>query len=117
VSERIGRYPVDAIVDFSGPGSIFTYGGDVRCRHPMFVSAVSAWEDSLLSFARRHGGTPRSDLRVPLPDREVTHESIAREAFRTGAAFAIGKPAGSETGFHTFDDLLMRRFRCQLTNA
>lgn len=104
-------------MDFSGRGSIFTYGGDVRRRQLMLVSAVSAWEDSLLSFARRHGGTPRSDLWFPLPDRQVTHESIRREAFRTGAAFAIGKPGDCETGFYTFDDLLMRRFRCQLTNA
>lgn len=43
----------------------------------------------------------------------LVHESIRREAFGTGAAFALGELADCDAGFYTFDDLLMRRLRAQ----
>lgn len=44
----------------------------------------------------------------------LVHESIRREAFGTGAAFALEVLAGCEIGFYTFDDLLMQRIRQDL---
>lgn len=51
-SDWLDRYPVDAIVDFSTPDSIYTYGDDIRRRQFMLVSAISAYEGSHLSFTR-----------------------------------------------------------------
>jgi 4-hydroxy-tetrahydrodipicolinate reductase len=45
----------------------------------------------------------------------ITHESIRREAFGTGAAFALGELSKQPYGFYTFDDLLMTMIREQLT--
>ena len=44
----------------------------------------------------------------------LTHESIRREAFGTGAAFALTQLADCENGFYTFDDLLLRLMRKEL---
>lgn len=47
----------------------------------------------------------------------LTHESIRREAFGTGAAFALMQLTDCENGFYTFDDLLLRLMRTELLNA
>lgn len=47
----------------------------------------------------------------------LIHESIRREAFGTGAAFALSELQHCNKGFYTFDDLLMRRVRKHLTSA
>ena len=44
----------------------------------------------------------------------LIHDSIRREAFGTGAAFALTHLAGCDNGFYTFDDLLMRVMRAEL---
>lgn len=44
----------------------------------------------------------------------LVHESIRREAFGTGALFAVQALAECDKGFYTFDDVLMTRIRAQL---
>jgi 4-hydroxy-tetrahydrodipicolinate reductase len=43
----------------------------------------------------------------------LVHDSIRREAFGTGAVFALKELAQCPVGFYTFDDLLRRRIRDQ----
>lgn len=50
----------------------------------------------------------------PYQTVRLIHDSIRREAFGTGAAFALSELADCAKGFYTFDDLLMRRLRKQL---
>lgn len=44
----------------------------------------------------------------------LIHDSIRREAFGTGAAYALQELEQRSTGFYTFDDLLMASIREQL---
>ncbi len=44
----------------------------------------------------------------------LTHESIRREAFGTGVAFALSQLANFSNGFYTFEDILMRLARSEL---
>ncbi len=44
----------------------------------------------------------------------LIHDSIRREAFGTGAAFALQELAQRESGFYSFDDLLLQKIRSQL---
>jgi 4-hydroxy-tetrahydrodipicolinate reductase len=50
----------------------------------------------------------------PYQTVRLIHNSIKREAFGTGAAFALSELATCQKGFYTFDDLLERRLRSQL---
>lgn len=50
----------------------------------------------------------------PYQTVRLVHDSIKREAFGTGAAFALGELATCATGFYTFDDLLLQKMRSQL---
>ncbi len=50
----------------------------------------------------------------PYQTVRLIHDSIRREAFGTGAAFALSQLAHAEPGFYTFEDLLMRSVREQL---
>lgn len=45
----------------------------------------------------------------------ITHEAIRREAFGTGAAFALSQLVNCANGFYTFDDLLLQLIRAELT--
>ncbi|MFZ2297893.1 MAG: dihydrodipicolinate reductase C-terminal domain-containing protein [Aquabacterium sp.] len=185
----LDAHPVDALVDFSTAESIHLYGEEVRKRHLTLVSAISAYSDESLAYARTLGeqarvlcspnitlginflilsarmlrgiapfadveileqhfrekpemsGTARkiaqtldldndriTSLRLggivglhevifgfPHQTVRITHESIRREAFGTGAAFALGELSKRPYGFYTFDDLLMTMIREQLT--
>lgn len=187
--EWLDAHPVDALVDFSDADTIHLYGEDVRKRHLTLVSAISAYSDESLAYARSLGeqarvlcspnitlginflilsarmlrgiapfadveileqhfrekpemsGTARkiaktldldhdriTSLRLggivglhevifgfPHQTVRITHESIRREAFGTGAAFALGELSKQPYGFYTFDDLLMTMIREQLT--
>mgnify|MGYP005613138281 FL=1 len=187
--EWLDAHPVDALVDFSDADTIHLYGEEVRKRHLTLVSAVSAYSDESLAYARSLGeqarvlcspnitlgtnflilsarmlrgiapiadgeileqhfrekpemsGTARkiaktldldhdriTSLRLggivglhevifgfPHQTVRITHESIRREAFGTGAAFALGELSKQPYGFYTFDDLLMTMIREQLT--
>lgn len=50
----------------------------------------------------------------PYQTVRLIHDSIKREAFGTGAAFALGELATCAKGFYTFDDLLLAKMRSQL---
>lgn len=50
----------------------------------------------------------------PYQTVRLTHDSIRREAFGTGAAFALGELALCDAGFYTFEDLMMKKLREQL---
>lgn len=187
--EWLDAHPVDALVDFSDADTIYLYGEEVRKRHLTLVSAISAYSDESLAYARSLGeqarvlcspnitlginflilsarmlrgiapfadveileqhfrekpemsGTARkiaktldldhdriTSLRLggivglhevifgfPHQTVRITHESIRREAFGTGAAFALGELSKQPYGFYTFDDLLMTMIREQLT--
>lgn len=47
----------------------------------------------------------------PYQTVRIIHNSIRREAFGTGAAFALEQLALQAPGFYTFDDLMMNRVR------
>jgi 4-hydroxy-tetrahydrodipicolinate reductase len=187
-SELFDRDPVDALVDFSSPDSIHAYGEEVRKRGITLVSAISAYSENDLAYARSMGqntrvlcspnitlginflivaakllrkiapfadveileqhfrekpevsGTARkiaetlevdgeriTSLRLggivghhevifgfPHQTVRLTHESIRREAFGTGAAFALEQLAKCGNGFYTFDDLLLHLMRTEL---
>lgn len=53
----------------------------------------------------------------PYQTVRLTHDSIKREAFGTGAAFALGELALRDVGFYTFEDLMMKKLREQLSLA
>ena len=53
----------------------------------------------------------------PYQTVRLIHDSIKREAFGTGAAFALNELRECSKGFYTFDDLLMKRVRAQLTRT
>ena len=53
----------------------------------------------------------------PYQTVRLTHESIKREAFGTGAAFALSELTLRDVGFYTFEDLLMKKLREQLSLA
>ncbi|MDO8350756.1 MAG: dihydrodipicolinate reductase C-terminal domain-containing protein [Gallionella sp.] len=182
------RIPVDALVDFSSPKSIHSYGEEVRKRGIMLVSAISAYSEDDLAYARSLGqstrvlcspnitlginflivaakllrkiapfadveileqhfkeksevsGTARriadtleiageniTSLRLggivghhevifgfPYQTVRLIHDSIRREAFGTGAVFALVQLAECKNGFYTFDDLLLRLMRDEL---
>ncbi|MDP2677824.1 MAG: dihydrodipicolinate reductase C-terminal domain-containing protein [Rhodoferax sp.] len=48
----LDTHPVDALVDFSSPESLHLYGEEVRRRGLMLVSAISAYSDADLDYAR-----------------------------------------------------------------
>jgi 4-hydroxy-tetrahydrodipicolinate reductase len=180
--------PVDALVDFSSPESIRLYGEEIRRRGIILISAISAYTEDDLNYARSLGGdtrvlcSPNITLGInflivaakllrkiaPFADIEIleqhfkdkpevsgtarkiaetlevngeritslrlggivghhevifgfphqtvrlTHESIRREAFGTGAAFALTQLADCKNGFYTFDDLLLNLMRSEL---
>jgi 4-hydroxy-tetrahydrodipicolinate reductase len=184
----LDTHPVDALVDFSVPQSLFEYGEELKARRLMLVSAISAYTESQLNYARSLGGytrilcspnitlginflimaakllrsiAPFADVEIleqhfkekpevsgtakkiaeslelgaekitslrlggivghhevifgfPYQTVRLTHDSIKREAFGTGAAFALGELALCDNGFFTFEDLLMKKLREQL---
>lgn len=188
-SDWLDEHPVDAVVDFSAPQSLQMYGEALRRRQIMLVSAISAYTEEQLSYARSLGQdtrvlcSPNMTLGInflimaakllrtiaPFADVEIleqhfkekpevsgtakkiaesleldtekitslrlggivghhevifgfpyqtvrlTHDSIRREAFGTGAAFALSELARCNTGFYTFEDLLIKKLREQLS--
>lgn len=186
--ELFDQHPVDALVDFSTPEALHAYGEALRKRGIMLVSAISAYSDDDLAYARSLGRdtrvmcSPNITLGInflivaakllrkaaPFADVEIVeqhfrdkpeisgtarkiaetlevdaeqitslrfggivghhevifgfphqtvrliHDSIRREAFGTGAAFALEQLAGCDNGFYSFDDLLMRVMRAEL---
>lgn len=189
--ELFERHPVDALVDFSSPESLRAYGEEVRKRGITLVSAISAYTEDDLDYARNLGldtrvmcspnitlginflivaakllrkAAPFADVEIveqhfrdkpeisgtarkiaetlevgaeqitslrfggivghhevifgfPHQTVRLIHDSIRREAFGTGAAFALEQLADCDKGFYTFDDLLLRLMRQELLSS
>lgn len=187
-SRWLDDHPVDALVDFSVPESLAQYGPELQRRGMMLVSAISAYTQEQLDYARSLGAhtrilcspnitlginflimaakllrtiAPFADVEIleqhfkekpevsgtakkiaeslelgsekitslrlggivghhevifgfPFQTVRLTHDSIRREAFGTGAAFALGELALCDKGFYNFEDLLMKKLREQL---
>ncbi len=190
IGQLLDTLPVDALIDFSTPEAVWSYGEEVRQRQLMLVSAISAYTPEQLAYARTLGQSTRvlcspnmtvginflilaakllrtiapfADVEIleqhfrdkpevsgtarkiadsldidsdritsmrlggiighhevifgfPYQTVRLIHNSIERKAFGTGAAFALGQLALCDTGFYTFDDLLMKLVRKQLTD-
>ena len=54
-ADLLEQHPVDALVDFSSPASIRDYGSEVGRRGIMLVSAISAYTEDDLAYARTLG--------------------------------------------------------------
>ena len=189
IGQLLDTHPVDALVDFSTPEAVLSYGEEVRQRQLMLVSAISAYTPEQLAYARTLGQSTRvlcspnmtvginflilaakllrtiapfADVEIleqhfrdkpevsgtarkiadsldvdadritsmrlggiighhevifgfPYQTVRLIHNSIERKAFGTGAAFALSQLALCDTGFYTFDDLLMKLVRSQLS--
>jgi len=187
-ADWLDTHPVDALVDFSVPQSLLEYGEELKRRELMLVSAISAYSESQLDYARSLGEytrilcspnitlginflimaakllrsiAPFADVEIleqhfkekpeisgtakkiaeslelgsekitslrlggivghhevifgfPYQTVRLTHDSIKREAFGTGAAFALSELALCGRGFYTFEDLLMKKLKEQL---
>lgn len=187
----LDEHPVDALLDFSDTGSLMRYGDEIKRREIMLVSAISAYTEAQLAYARDLGahtrvlcspnitlginflimaakllrsiapfadveileqhfkekpevsGTARkiaeslslgaeriTSLRLggivghhevifgfPYQTVRLTHDSIKREAFGTGAAFALNELAQQPRGYYTFEDLLLQKLRQQLLDS
>lgn len=181
--------PVDVLVDFSSRDSLYAYGEEVSKHGIALVSAISAYSEDDLAYARSLGKSTRvlcspnitlginfliiaakllrkiapfSDVEIveqhfkekpeisgtarkiaetlevsgesitslrlggivghhevifgfPHQTVRLTHEAIRREAFGTGAAFALSQLVNCTNGFYTFDDLLLQLIRTELT--
>lgn len=72
--------------------------------------------DERVTSLRLGGVVGHHEVLFGFPHQTVRliHESIRREAFGTGAAFALSELAECPPGFYTFDDLLMRKIKAQL---
>jgi 4-hydroxy-tetrahydrodipicolinate reductase len=190
-AELFENNPVDALVDFSSRESLHTYSEEVCKRGITLVSAISAYTESDLDYARSLGcdtrvlcspnitlginflivaakllrkAAPFADVEIveqhfrdkpeisgtarkiaetlevdaeqitslrfggivghhevifgfPHQTVRLIHDSIRREAFGTGAAFALEQLANCDNGFYTFDDLLMRVMRAELLHS
>lgn len=184
----LDQHPVDALVDFSNAASLMLYGPEIRARGITLVSAISAYDEAELQYARALGDhtrvlcspnitlginflivaarllrhiAPFADVEIleqhfrekaevsgtakkiaqslelgaekitsmrlggivghhevifgfPYQTVRLTHDSIRREAFGTGVAFALGELASHPHGYYTFEDLLMHKMRAQL---
>jgi 4-hydroxy-tetrahydrodipicolinate reductase len=55
----LDSHPVDALVDFSHPKAMLSYGEEVRQRQLMLVSAISAYSEEQLAYARGLGADTR----------------------------------------------------------
>jgi 4-hydroxy-tetrahydrodipicolinate reductase len=73
-------------------------------------------EDAHITSLRLGGIVGHHEVIFGFPYQTVRliHDSIKREAFGTGAAFALRQLSECAKGFYTFDDLLMRIARREL---
>lgn len=73
-------------------------------------------EDDRITSLRLGGIVGHHEVVFGFPHQTVRliHDSIRREAFGTGAAFALEELARCDKGFYSFDDLLMQKIRHQL---
>lgn len=79
-------------------------------------NAILEAERERITFMRLAGIVGHHEVAFEFPRQTVrlTHESIRREAFGTGAAFVLSQRAACGFCFYTFDDLLLRSMRNEL---
>jgi 4-hydroxy-tetrahydrodipicolinate reductase len=72
--------------------------------------------DDKITSMRLGGIVGHHEIIFGFPNQTVRliHDSIKREAFGTGAAFALGELMQCAPGYYGFEDLLMKRMRTQL---
>lgn len=188
LGQWLDEHPIDALVDFSVPETVYLYGEQVKQRGIMLVSAISAYSQEHLQYLQDLGrhtrvmSSPNITLGInfllmaasllrniaPFADVEIVeqhfrdkpevsgtarkiaetlnldfdrvtslrmggivghhevifgfphqtvrliHESIRREAFGTGAAFALQELSQCDTGFHTLEGLMLKKIRQNL---
>jgi 4-hydroxy-tetrahydrodipicolinate reductase len=76
-------------------------------------------EDEKITSLRIGGIVGHHEVIFGFPHQTVRliHDSIRREAFGTGAAFALMELEACEPGFYSFDDLLMKKIRNQIMTS
>jgi 4-hydroxy-tetrahydrodipicolinate reductase len=79
------------------------------------IAASLQLDDDKITSLRVGGIIGHHEVIFGFPHQTVrlVHDSIRREAFGTGAVFALMELAQSPIGFYTFDDLLRRRVQAQ----
>ncbi|MBS4018283.1 4-hydroxy-tetrahydrodipicolinate reductase [Azonexus hydrophilus] len=82
------------------------------------IAEVLDVETDHITSLRLGGIVGRHEVIFGFPYQTVRliHDSIRREAFGTGAAFAIEQLAQCDKGFYTLDNLLLRLIRDELQN-
>lgn len=80
------------------------------------IAQSLALDDSQITSLRLGGIVGHHEVIFGFPYQTVRliHDSIKREAFGTGAAFALSQLSTCDKGFYTFDDLLMQQVRSHL---
>lgn len=80
------------------------------------LAEVLSLEDERVTSLRVGGIVGHHEVIFGFPHQTVRliHDSIRREAFGTGAAYALQLLAEAPVGFHTYDDLLMKKIRSEL---
>lgn len=83
------------------------------------IAQSLAVDDDKIVSMRLGGIVGHHEVIFGFPHQTVRliHESIRREAFGTGVAFALGELQQCDNGFYTFDHLLMKRVRQHLAKA
>ena len=113
LAQLLDTHPVDALVDFSSPEAILSYGEEVRQRQLMLVSAISAYTPEQLDYARTLGQSTRV-LCSPNMTVGINFLILAAKLLRTIAPFADveileqhfrGKPEVSGTARKIADSL------------
>ena len=80
------------------------------------IAASLKVEHQRITSLRLGGIVGQHEVIFGFPHQTVrlTHDSIRREAFGTGAAFALRELAECPAGLYSFDDLLLQRVRASL---
>ena len=84
------------------------------------IAAALDVEDDSITSLRLGGIVGHHEVVFGFPHQTVriSHDAIRREAFGTGAAFALRELATqTEPGYYTFEELLMQRMRSQWLHA
>lgn len=70
-------------------------------------------DDEKITSLRLGGIVGHHEVIFGFPNQtmRLVHESIRREAFGTGAAYALEELAKCDNGFYSFEDLLMMKIR------
>lgn len=87
IGTLLDAHPVDAIVDFSNPEALQSYGEEVRQRQLMLVSAISSYTPEQLAYAHTLGQSTRV-LCSPNMTVGINFLIVAAKLLRAIAPFA-----------------------------